>query len=157
VVYSDTDSLFFNSKVTDLAEALNISDRFKKAVNDRYKLLEIDLDPIFQRLLLQKKKYAAIKIRTDSHTSIEIKGLDTKRREYCALSKSASQYVMSAWSNNLFWWVLCRYVLEKILSGEATENVVELIHEYLATIGENVRGGKIKIDEFIIFRVGSCL
>jgi DNA polymerase alpha subunit A len=48
-------------------------------------------------------------------------------------------------------------VLEKILSGEATENVVELIHEYLATIGENVRGGKIKIDEFIIFRVGSCL
>lgn len=102
MVYSDTDSLFFNSKVTDLAEALNISDRFKKAVNDRYKLLEIDLDPIFQRLLLQKKKYAAIKIRTDSHTSIEIKGLDTKRREYCALSKSASQYVMSAWSNNLF-------------------------------------------------------
>jgi DNA polymerase elongation subunit (family B) len=35
----------------------------KKAVNDRYKLLEIDLDAVFQRLLLlQKKKYAAIKV-----------------------------------------------------------------------------------------------
>ena len=94
MVYGDTDSLFLNSKVTDLAEALKISDHFKKAVNDRYKLLEIDLDAIFQRLLLlQKKKYAAIKIQTDSHTSVEIKGLDMKRREYCALSKSASQYV----------------------------------------------------------------
>ena len=46
-----------------------------------------------------------------------------------------------------------RYVLEQILSGEATENVVENIHEYLVTIGETVRGGKSKIDDFIIFKV----
>jgi hypothetical protein len=46
-----------------------------------------------------------------------------------------------------------RYVLEQILSGEATENVVENIHEYLTTVGENVRGGKTKVDEFIIFKV----
>ena len=94
VVYGDTDSVFVNSNVTDLAEALKISDHFKKAVNDRYKLLEIDLDGVFQRLLLlQKKKYAAIKIETDSQTSTEVKGLDMKRREYCVLSKSTSQYV----------------------------------------------------------------
>jgi len=48
-------------------------------------------------------------------------------------------------------------LIKQILSGEATQNVVELIHEYLATIGENVHGGKIKMDEFIIFKVGSCL
>ena len=58
-----------------------------------------------------------------------------KRREYCALSKTVSQYV-----------------LDRILSGEATEIVVERIHEYLTTIGEDVRGGKIKLDEFIIFK-----
>lgn len=46
-----------------------------------------------------------------------------------------------------------RYVLEQILSGEATETVVENIHEYLTTIGEQVRGGKIKLDEFIIYKV----
>src|SRR5882762_11233040 len=103
VVYSDsTDSIFVNSNVTDLAEALKISDHFKKAVNDRYKLLEIDLDGIFQRLLLlQKKKYAAIKIESDSRTSTEVKGLDMKRREYCALSKSASQYVISTYSQTI--------------------------------------------------------
>lgn len=47
----------------------------------------------------------------------------------------------------------CRYVLEQILSGEATENVVENIHEYLTTMGTSVREGKIKLDEFIIHKV----
>lgn len=91
-MYGDTDSVFVNSNVTDLAEALKISNDFKKAVNDRYRLLEIDLDGIFQRLLLlQKKKYAAIKIEGDTSTSTEVKGLDMKRREYCVLSKTSSQ------------------------------------------------------------------
>lgn len=94
VVYGDTDSVFVNSNVTDLAEALKISAEFKKAVNDRYKLLEIDLDGIFQRLLLlQKKKYAAVKVEDGTRTSTEVKGLDMKRREYCALSKTVSQSV----------------------------------------------------------------
>ena len=46
-----------------------------------------------------------------------------------------------------------RFVLDQILSGEATEIVVERIHEYLTLIGENVRAGKIQLDEFIIFKV----
>ena len=80
--------------MTDLAEALKISTEFKKAVNDRYKLLEIDLDGIFKRLLLlQKKKYAAVKVEDSTRTSTEVKGLDMKRREYCALSKTVSGYV----------------------------------------------------------------
>jgi len=73
---------------------LKISDHFKKAVNDHYKLLEIDLDGVFQwLLLLQKKEYAAIKIETGSQTSTKVKCLDMKHREYCILSKSASLYV----------------------------------------------------------------
>lgn len=86
-----------NSNVTDLAEALKISASFKKAVNDRYKLLEIDLDGVFQRLLLlQKKKYAAIKVEDGTKRSTEVKGLDMKRREYCALSKQTSQYIIQS-------------------------------------------------------------
>jgi DNA polymerase alpha subunit A len=83
VVYGDTDSVFFISNVTELSEALKMSDHFEQTVNDHYKLLEIDLDGIFQRLiLLQKKKYAAIKIETDSHTSTEVKGLDIQLSLY---------------------------------------------------------------------------
>ncbi|GBE89232.1 hypothetical protein SCP_1502400 [Sparassis crispa] len=108
--------------------------RVQKAVNDRYKLLEIDLDGIFQRLhLLQEKRYVAIKVEDGGRPSTEVKGLDMKRRGYCALSKAVSQYVP-----------------DQILSGEATETVVERIHEYLTTMGEDIRAGKIKLDEFII-------
>ena len=48
-----------------------------------------------------------------------------------------------------------RYVLEQILSGDPTEIVVENIHEYLTTIGSNVRSGKTKLDDFIIHKVSS--
>lgn len=48
---------------------------------------------------------------------------------------------------------LHRYVLDQILSGEATEDVVENIHEYLTTLGQSIRSGSVKVDDFIIFKV----
>ncbi|KAJ7763943.1 DNA polymerase family B-domain-containing protein [Mycena maculata] len=136
VVYGDTDSVFVNTNVTELDKAMKISNEFKKAVNEQYQLLEIDLDGIFQRLLLlQKKKYAAIKVEEGTRTSTEVKGLDMKRREYCSLSKNVSQYV-----------------LDQILSGEAAEDAVQHIHDYLTTVGQNVREGKVKLEEFIVHK-----
>jgi len=44
-------------------------------------------------------------------------------------------------------------VLDQILSGEMTEVVVENIHEYLRSVGENVKAGRMKPDDFIIFKV----
>ena len=86
--------MFVNSNVTEFDKALEIAAQFKRQVNERYRLLEIDLDGVFQRLLLlQKKKYAAIKMEEATKTSIEVKGLDMKRREYCVLSKNVSQCV----------------------------------------------------------------
>ena len=80
--------------MTEFDKALEIAAQFKRQVNERYRLLEIDLDGVFQRLLLlQKKKYAAIKMEEATKTSIEVKGLDMKRREYCVLSKNVSQCV----------------------------------------------------------------
>lgn len=94
VVYGDTDSVFVNSNADTFPDALKQANIFKKQVNDRYKLLEIDLDAVFQRLLLlQKKKYAAVKMEGPTTTSIEIKGLDMKRREFCGLSKNVSKWV----------------------------------------------------------------
>ena len=133
-MYGDTDSVFINSGVHSYDEALKVANDFKKQVNDRYKLLEIDLDGVFKRLLLlQKKKYAAIKIADGGVESTEIKGLDMKRREYSQLSKNTSQYV-----------------LEQILSGETTEVVVEQIHDYLTKMGHTIRDGQIQLEDFII-------
>lgn len=92
VIYGDTDSIFINTNETDYAAAIKIGDSFKKTINDKYKKLEIDTDAVFERmLLLNKKKYAARKVEADGPTIVEIKGLDMKRREYCELSKNASQ------------------------------------------------------------------
>lgn len=103
VLYGDTDSLFVNSNATELSDAIRISEEFKKVVNKRYEKLEIDLDAIFQRLLLlQKKKYAAIKVENATTTSTEVKGLDMKRREYCALSKNVSQCVSLLFSASVY-------------------------------------------------------
>ncbi len=44
-------------------------------------------------------------------------------------------------------------MLDQILSGEATEDVVENIHEHLTTLGQSIRSGSVKVDDFIIFKV----
>jgi len=63
-------------------------------VNERYKLLEIDLDAVFERiLLLNKKKYAAVKIDEAGEKTTEVKGLDMKRREFSKISKDTSRLV----------------------------------------------------------------
>lgn len=49
--------------------------------------------------------------------------------------------------------VVNRYVLDQILSGEMTEIVVENIHEYLREVGEKIRGGQMKSEDFVIFKV----
>lgn len=134
VIYGDTDSVMINTNVLDLDEAKRIGNEFKKAVNERYRLLEIDIDAVFERmLLLQKKKYAAMKVEDDGSRITEIKGLDMKRREYCALSKNVSNYV-----------------LEQILSGQATDSVVEQIHEYLESVAQNM--DNVALDDFIIYK-----
>ncbi|KAK0558719.1 DNA-directed DNA polymerase alpha catalytic subunit pol1 [Tilletia horrida] len=137
VIYGDTDSVMINTNATEYAEAIRIGQEFKRAVNQKYRLLEIDIDGVFSRmLLLQKKKYAAIKVEDDGKgQSTEVKGLDMKRREYCQLSKAVSSYV-----------------LEQILSGDSTENVIARIHEYLEQMGNEVREGKIPVEDYTIHK-----
>jgi DNA polymerase alpha subunit A len=94
VIYGDTDSVMINTNMDDFQGALKVGREFKKAVNERYRLLEIDIDNVFRRLLLHaKKKYAALNVtEVDGVTveKMEVKGLDMRRREYCQLSKDTS-------------------------------------------------------------------
>ena len=140
VIYGDTDSIFLNTNVDNMEDAQKVGLEFKRAVNERYKLLEIDIDNIFRRLLLHaKKKYAAVNmVEVDGRyeDKLEVKGLDMKRREYCALSKEASTKL-----------------LHLILSGEEIEVVVEKVHEYLRQLSEQMRSEQIPAQKYIIFTV----
>jgi len=48
-----------------------------------------------------------------------------------------------------------RYVLDRVLSGDPTETVIEQIHEYLTTLGENIRAGQVPLEHYIIVKVSS--
>ena len=95
VIYGDTDSIMINTNKEDLNEVRKVGEEFKKVVNTNYKLLEIEIDGIFQRmLLLKKKKYAALVLEQRDNqwqTTLEMKGLDLVRRDWCELSHDVSQ------------------------------------------------------------------
>lgn len=105
VVYGDTDSVMIDTMSDNYKDAIKIGEGFKEKVNERYRLLEIDIDNVFKRLLLHsKKKYAALNVFFNSNgeesTTLEVKGLDMRRREYCPLSKELSEYVLNQILNN---------------------------------------------------------
>ncbi|KAI9797262.1 MAG: DNA-directed DNA polymerase alpha catalytic subunit pol1 [Piccolia ochrophora] len=138
VIYGDTDSVMINTNVDNIQDALKVGSDFKRAVNDRYKLLEIDIDNVFRRLLLHaKKKYAAINmVDIDGKyvDKLEVKGLDMKRREYCALSKDVSSKL-----------------LNEILSGEEVEVVSQKIHDILRDTSDKMREDAVAVQKYIIY------
>ncbi|KAJ3109256.1 DNA-directed DNA polymerase alpha catalytic subunit pol1 [Phlyctochytrium planicorne] len=136
VVYGDTDSVMIHTQSDNFKEAQQMAFDFKKQVNKRYKLLEIDIDGFMSKLLLlKKKKYAALLVdsKDPSKTTLEKKGLDIVRRDWSKLSHDASSFV-----------------LDELFSDANREDIIEKIHQYLRNLGEQVRAGQIPTDHFII-------
>lgn len=140
VVYGDTDSVMINTGRDNYLAAIKIGEDFKSKVNEKYKLLEIDIDNVFKRLLLHaKKKYAAMNVIYDKELKterfkLEVKGLDMKRREYCQLTKDVSTYM-----------------LEKILGEDIDhEQLLQTVYDYLENLSREVRGNQIRVDKFRI-------
>ncbi|CAE7217396.1 hypothetical protein CFE70_010168 [Pyrenophora teres f. teres 0-1] len=138
VIYGDTDSVMINTNVDNIQDALKLGNEFKKEVNDSYRLLEIDIDNVFRRILLHaKKKYAAINmVPVDGKyiEKLEVKGLDMRRREYCALSKETSTELLNF-----------------LLSGEDPEVVVENIHNHLRELSKQMREYAIPSRKYTIY------
>ncbi|XKL64150.1 hypothetical protein PGB90_004236 [Kerria lacca] len=101
VIYGDTDSLMINTNcvANNFDEVFNIGKKIKIEVNKLYKQIELDIDGVFQyMLLLKKKKYAAItlnKVNGKLISKQEIKGLDIVRRDWSQLSAEAGKFVLS--------------------------------------------------------------
>lgn len=143
VIYGDTDSVMINTNMDTISDALKVGEEFKKSVNERYRLLEIDVDNVFRRLLLHaKKKYAAVNLtEVDGKyvEKLEVKGLDMKRREYCALSKEVSQRL-----------------LNEVLSGEDQEVVLNKVHDYLRELTEKMKEFTIPVQKYVIYTVSDA-
>ena len=138
VIYGDTDSIMVDTNTDSLPDVIALGHSIKKEVNKRYRLLEIEMDGVFKRmLLLKKKKYAAIKVERAPDGSemeiVEAKGLDMVRRDWCPLAKQASHYC-----------------LDQILSGRPREEVVAGIHEHLSSLGNSIREGTVPLNKYVI-------
>ncbi|KAE9015831.1 DNA polymerase alpha catalytic subunit [Phytophthora fragariae] len=138
VIYGDTDSIMVDSRTETIDEAKRIGREIQAQCNKHFKLLELEVDYIFKRiLLLNKKKYAALvlKERPNSEPTFdkEVKGLDMVRRDWCVISKAVGNEV-----------------LDFILSGNSRDDVVESIHEHLEQVAERMRSGKEAIEQYVI-------
>ncbi|KAF8717128.1 hypothetical protein HU200_026243 [Digitaria exilis] len=136
VIYGDTDSIMIHTGLDDISRAKSIAGKVIQEVNKKYRCLEIDLDGIYKRmLLLKKKKYAAIKVALDGslRENIERKGLDMVRRDWSLLSKEIGDFC-----------------LNQILSGGTCDDVVESIHSSLVQVQEQMRSGQIELQKYVI-------
>ena len=63
----------------------------------------------------------------------ERKGLDIVRRDWCALAKRVGDKI-----------------LDFILSGEAVDEVVNNIHQFLRSVADDMENDRLQLSEFII-------
>ncbi|KAK8687216.1 hypothetical protein V6N13_086043 [Hibiscus sabdariffa] len=137
VIYGDTDSIMVYSGLDDIPKAKAIAGKVIQEVNKKYRCLEIDLDGLYKRmLLLKKKKYAAVKVQFKDgipYEVIERKGLDMVRRDWSLLSKELGDFCLA-----------------QILSGGSCEDVVESIHNSLMKVQEEMRNGQVVLEKYII-------
>jgi DNA polymerase alpha subunit A len=136
VVYGDTDSVFVNTKTTDYNDAMQAAQQIKRAVNKKYKKLEIEIDGVFGRLLLlKKKKYAGLKVINQEKGIYEreYKGLDIVRRDWCGLAKSMGEAI-----------------LDQVLTCQGKEEAVNWIHAFLTEKCAEIDGGKVPLEQYVI-------
>uniref|UniRef100_A0A7S3FYH1 DNA polymerase n=1 Tax=Palpitomonas bilix TaxID=652834 RepID=A0A7S3FYH1_9EUKA len=139
VVYGDTDSIFVDSRSHDISEAKKLGNELKSEVNKLHRDLVIEIDGIFSKiLLLKKKKYAAVVYEEGPSgpvLSYELKGIDMVRRDWCQLSREVS-----------------KTVVDTLLSKEISkEEVIISIRTTLMEVAETLRTpGKVPLSGLAI-------
>lgn len=138
VLYGDTDSIMVYTGCTDLAQAKRLAQQIKRVVNERYRLLEIELDGMFEKLLLlRKKKYAALVVEETAKgitKKLETKGIDMVRRDWCQLSVQASEHILN----------------QMMYGNGAAEEAVGSIHAYLEDLATKVQANEFPLELFVI-------
>ncbi|VDK68129.1 unnamed protein product [Litomosoides sigmodontis] len=143
VIYGDTDSVMINtgfSERSELQHVKKLGNDIKKIINHSYKKLEIDVESIFVKLLLlKKKKYAGLTVDLNDEKKIkrEIKGLDIVRRDYSSIVKQIGNEI-----------------LDIILSVQSQnrDEIIDRIYGHLRKLKEDIAQERLEISMFQIFK-----
>ncbi|KAA8490764.1 DNA polymerase alpha catalytic subunit [Porphyridium purpureum] len=138
VIYGDTDSLFIYTGLNDIKQVQRLGMELKVEVNKKYRALEIEIDAVYAKmLLLRKKKYAALKVPSlaDPGTTVrEVKGLDMVRHDWSGISFAVSDFTLS-----------------QLLSMEVgTEEAVSNVLIFLEQTAENLRANRVPLQQYVI-------
>jgi DNA polymerase alpha subunit A len=141
VIYGDTDSIMINTSISDIEKfdtVKALGQKVKSEVNKLYKTLELEIDGVFQTmLLLKKKKYAAVTVEEKDGAMVfdtEMKGLDLVRRDWCIQSKDSGRFVLDN-------------ILDKAVDRET---VVTVVHEHLEQLAIKMRAGELPLEKYVI-------
>ncbi|OIR57012.1 MAG: DNA polymerase alpha catalytic subunit [Amphiamblys sp. WSBS2006] len=133
VIYGDTDSVMVDTQTTDMQKAVSIAQNIKREINKKHSVLEIDLENCFKRLLLlQKKKYCALVVKGDE-TTLETKGIELVRQDWCGLAKDASEYAVGL-----------------AMHEETPGAVKQKMKLFLETLGSDALQKKIPFSQFLL-------
>ncbi len=114
VIYSDTDSVFINSKIKDYKEALKKGEEIAESINKfiekyikeeyhRKNFMELQFEKVFKKFFLPtmrgakeggaKKRYAGIREK-DGKDVLDFTGMESKRRDWTEVSKKFQRELM---------------------------------------------------------------
>jgi DNA polymerase alpha subunit A len=148
VIYGDTDSVMVLTPYVQYDEAYKVGEKIQSYINRGNKHLEIGVDGLFRRmLLLRKKKYVAvIHTKRDGviQSTVENKGIDIVRRDWCELSREVGQYCVDQILKT-----------SNTTEGDAAdaitaEDVVSAIHSHLREVRQEVTENQLPLSKFVI-------
>ncbi|XP_071440385.1 DNA polymerase alpha catalytic subunit [Hetaerina americana] len=142
VVYGDTDSVMIDTKYKgDFDAALKMGAKIKGEVNKLYRQVELEVDGVFERmLLLKKKKYAALLLEQKGQQMarrMELKGLDIVRRDWSRISVEAGKFVVAQ-------------LLGADGQSSDLDDRLSKIISYLEALKEDLESGRVPIHKLII-------
>lgn len=117
---------------------LEIGRELQSKINKKYKYLQIDIDYVFQKmLLLKKKKYAAVKVLSfdgkQFTTQRETRGIDLVRRDWSILTKDAGSKL-----------------LDILFSEESRDEFADQFGRYLTDLANNMRANLVPYEKYEI-------
>jgi len=134
VIYGDTDSVMVKVPFEDIEKVKGAGEEVAKNVTSILKgIMELEFEKIFKRFLpLTKKRYAAWSFEFDRDgwkETIETKGIETVRRDWCDLTSET---------------------IEKVLEIILKDNDIKEALHYFKGVAEKMVEGKIPIKKLVV-------
>ncbi len=128
VIYGDTDSVYLTRPdMDDVGEIMRVSKEFQKSINSELpEAMELEFEGFYPRgVFITKKRYAVV----DTEGKLTVKGLETRRRDWCNVAKDTQ-----------------RKVLDALLRDRDPDKAAQVVKDVI----EEIKGGGILLEDLAI-------